>query len=225
MRNKNGFPAPLIRLVFRYSVLSVVLVFLYVPASQAHKVKMFATAEGNLITGYVYYTTGGKPKQAVILVEDPQGNRLGNVTTDDNGEFTFTANLRQDYVFILELADGHRATFTVTADELPETLSPPEGKQPVQNENGPNNDQDMTSERPLPASETHVAAKDHLVLQLSSGELEDLMDKAVSKQMRLLREQLEHYEEKVRLHDILGGIGYIIGLMGLGYFLSARRRK
>ena len=206
--------------VFRYFVISLLMVFLYVPASHAHKVKMFATAEGDVITGYVYYTTGGKPKQATILIEDQRGNRLGDVLADDNGQFIFTAKTRQDYVFILELADGHRATFTVAADELPESLPTAEGEQPRNQENN-------HSEKKLEAaaaSETTPVGEEHLALQCSPEEIGKIVDKAVGKQVRLLREQLEQYEEKIRLHDILGGIGYIVGLMGLGYFLSARKK-
>ena len=89
---------------------------------EAHKLKMFASAEGNVITGYVYYTTGGKPKNATVFVQDTDGNTLQEITTDEKGEFTFIAEVRRDYVFVLELPDGHRTTFTVRADELPGAL-------------------------------------------------------------------------------------------------------
>lgn len=43
-------------------------------------------------------------------------------------------------------------------------------------------------------------------------------------QLQDLKEQLAGYEEKTRLHDVLGGIGYIVGLFGLAYGVAARRK-
>lgn len=206
----------------RYSFFSLLILLLFGTPCYAHKVKMFASAENNVITGYVYYTTGGKPKKATVLVEDQRGDRLGEVMTNENGEFTFRAEIRQDHRFILELADGHYATFTLTADELPESLpaaeteqvAPPKGRQHAEQE----------GER-ISSINEKLLPQNNSALQISLEELEKIIDKTVNKQIRPLREQLEKYEEKIRLHDILGGIGYIIGLMGLGYFLSTRKKN
>ncbi|MDY0096645.1 MAG: hypothetical protein RBT80_28430 [Candidatus Vecturithrix sp.] len=179
---------------------------------EAHKVKMFASAEGNVITGYVYFTTGGKPKNATVLVQDHAGNLLAEITANEQGEFSYTAEAQQDYVFVLNLADGHRASFTVKAEELSTALPAP-------------------APEPAPASQTKRATETPKHIpgnstnpQISFEEFEKIVDKAVAKQIRPLREQLDQYEAKVRLHDILGGIGYIIGLMGFGYFLRARKK-
>ncbi len=188
---------------------------------EAHKVKMFASAEGNVITGYVYYTTGGKPKNATVLVQDHAGNLLAEITADEQGEFTYTTEAQQDYVFVLDLADGHRASFTVKAEELSDVLPSSESKtsSEMQEQPMPEMAQQASSEteKTSPISPTNP--------QISAEELEKIVDKAVAKQIRPLREQLDQYEAKVRLHDILGGIGYILGLMGLGYFLGARKKR
>jgi len=48
----------------------------------------------------------------------------------------------------------------------------------------------------------------------------------IEKQVVKLREDLVRYEDRVRLHDVLGGIGCILGFMGLTfYFLGVRRRE
>ncbi len=202
---------------------SVCLFLLLVPASaSAHKVKIFASAEGKVISGYVYYTGGGKPKQALVLVQDQHGNEIGEVNTDKNGTFSFSADFRQDHIFILELADGHRASFTVKADELPESLILAAVAAPQTQADAAA--ADAQEENP-PATEMDSSAQEQTTLQISAEEFEALIDKTVSKHIRPLREQLDRYEEKVRLHDILGGIGYIVGLMGLGYFLSSRKTR
>ncbi|MCV2219504.1 hypothetical protein [Thauera sp. Sel9] len=42
--------------------------------------------------------------------------------------------------------------------------------------------------------------------------------------LRLLREDIARLEQRIRLQDILGGIGYILGLAGLSAWFMARRR-
>lgn len=54
--------------------------------------------------------------------------------------------------------------------------------------------------------------------------LENLITKAVAQQIRPLREQLNAYEDQVRLRDIVGGIGYIVGLAGLAMWLRRRQQ-
>jgi nickel transport protein len=52
----------------------------------------------------------------------------------------------------------------------------------------------------------------------------DAVEAAVARQIRPLRQQLDAYEDKLRLHDILGGIGTIFGVFGVLAWLSARRK-
>jgi len=46
----------------------------------------------------------------------------------------------------------------------------------------------------------------------------------VRDEMRPLRQEIDAYKEKNDLQAILGGIGYIAGLFGLGFYTAARRR-
>ena len=56
-------------------------------------------------------------------------------------------------------------------------------------------------------------------------DLKSVIEKAVANQVTPLRIQLEEYEEKIRIRDILGAIGYIIGLFGLLCFLKAGSKR
>jgi nickel transport protein len=55
--------------------------------------------------------------------------------------------------------------------------------------------------------------------------LEAAIERAVARQIRPLREQLIAAEDRIRLQDILGGIGFIMGLTGLALWLTSRRRS
>jgi len=57
---------------------------------------------------------------------------------------------------------------------------------------------------------------------LKASPNEAAIEKIVNKAINPLREQIEAYEEKIWLHDILGGIGYIFGIMGLYLILKQR---
>jgi nickel transport protein len=49
---------------------------------------------------------------------------------------------------------------------------------------------------------------------------------ALTQQVVRLREDLNEYEQRLRFRDVLGGIGYIVGVSGVAfYFLGARRNR
>ncbi len=174
--------------------------FLWLPQAHAHKIKLFATAQSNLITGYAYYPGGGKISNTTIQVSGPEGLSLGETTTNDQGEFTYTATSRMVHTFTLNTTDGHFATYTISAEELSDTLPSPHSNSP---------DKTTLIEHTSPPATP---------LSISPQELEPLLEKTLNRHIRPLREQLENYQEQIRLHDILGGIGYIFGIMGLIFY-------
>lgn len=44
-------------------------------------------------------------------------------------------------------------------------------------------------------------------------------------ELQPLREDLARYEQRIRLHDVIGGIGFIVGLAGAWVFWAARRER
>ena len=59
----------------------------------------------------------------------------------------------------------------------------------------------------------------------NGGDLEARIERAIARQIGPLREELANYDDKVRWHDVLGGLGYILGITGLGCWLIERRRR
>ncbi|MCB1775807.1 MAG: carboxypeptidase regulatory-like domain-containing protein [Candidatus Competibacteraceae bacterium] len=170
-----------------------------------HKLKVFATAEGSRLAGYAYFTPGGRPHQAAVTVTDADGNVLATTITDDEGRFAVEAKRRVDHHITVGGGDGHVATYTIKADELPDRLLPS-----------------------LPASlpQTGEASKKILpALPASDADWRAFIDQSIARQIRPLREQLDAYQEKIWWHDVLGGIGYILGLGGLAFGLAERRRR
>lgn len=57
----------------------------------------------------------------------------------------------------------------------------------------------------------------------ASESLKTVIDDAVSRQVGPLHEKIDNLQSSIRLHDILGGIGYIVGVTGLWFYFKARR--
>lgn len=194
--------------------LAIVLALIGLPTvAYAHKVKLFATAAGNLITGYAYFPGGGRVSNISIKIWGPEGTSLGETLTNAEGEFSYTVSQRVAHTFTLDTGDGHHASYTVTAAELSDTL-------PLSSVGKTNLSTPLVPSTNLPQDEAIV----NQAISLSPQELKNLLEQAVSKQIRPLREQLDAYEDKIRLHDILGGIGYIFGILGILFYFGKRTR-
>ncbi len=70
----------------------------------------------------------------------------------------------------------------------------------------------------MTASSTAVQTMDH-------AQLQKIVEKAVARQVKPLRKQIMQLQNSIRLHDVLGGLGYILGLTGLGMWAAARHKE
>lgn len=186
------------------SLLLTLVVWLAAAApAAAHKMRLFATAEGSLVSGYGYFS-GGDRAQDVVVTAEAGGAVVHSGVTAEDGTFSFTATLRADHLIRLDAGDGHAASFTLRAAELPESLPTPE---------------------PRTGGETPGPVKAAAPPALDDARLAELVERAVARQVRPLREQLDAYEQTTRWRDAVGGIGFIVGLAGLAYGLASRKRE
>ncbi len=149
--------------------------------------KVFASADGDTIRGYAYFTGGGRAVGCKVKVLRNE-TLLSELTTNAKGEFSYVAEVKDDLTFRVETGDGHFAEYTVQRGEI--TI--PDRKEEAMTEKEPVADRDL---------------------------------EALHTQVRLLREQIESYENRTRIHDIVGGIGYVLGFFGLILFLKSRSKK
>jgi nickel transport protein len=188
----------------RFSILLTIVLSLVSPSSQAHLLKVFAFTEGNRIDGTTYFVGGSPASGASVEVMGANGLLLATLVPNSAGEFSYEAKSPEDHVVVANTGDGHVARWTVPAFELT-------GKDTQQADtdtfNAPSSFAESTSAEP------------------SNDALAILVEQSVARQIRPLREQLIAYEDRVRLRDIVGGIGYIIGLCGLAIWLQQRHRS
>lgn len=189
----------------------------WVEPARAHKVKVFATAEGATITGYAYFPGGGKVRGKPVAVVGPNGRSLGQTRTNRDGEFTFTAKFACDHKFVVETGDGHRAEYTVAAEELGEGLQQAPSAEPQASRAAADEPRKPeASHRPPGADKPAAAVSDHALARM--------IEKAVSKQTARLRRDIERYQEQIRFRDVLGGIGYIFGIMAIILYFKRKGR-
>lgn len=178
----------------------------------AHKLKVFALVDGGHIAGYAYFVGGAKATGATITVTDADGNALARLVPDAEGTFRYTPRDRIDHVIVADSGDGHLARWTLRADTLPAGLgaSPPTAPAPAPSAQLPPAPELAQPDPSAVVSEETIAA---------------WVEQSVARQLRPLREQLEAHDARVRLQDVLGGIGYIVGLAGLGLWWYGGRRR
>lgn len=171
----------------------------------AHQLKVFAAAEGAHIQGRVQYAGGWPAEGAVVTVRAPDGRVLESLTADRMGRFAFEATERVDHGFSAGTGDGHGAAWTVSAAELPAALPAPGVEAGASSGGG-------------------LAVASAAPVQPAAADLEAMIERAVARQVRPLREELQSAQERARIADVLGGIGYIFGVAGITLWWRARRR-
>lgn len=181
------------------SALVALAVLLPARVAHAHKTSVFAHAHGNQIHGQVL-AEGGVPARGVkVTAYDPSGEILAETVADDKGEFSFTVTRRCDWKIVAS-GEGHQASCVVLVEELPADLSASPSAAP---------------------DHSHSSGDGHSHAG-SAGSADE--DEELHAQIVALRRDIVELKEKLRWQDIIGGIGYILGLMGIAfYFLGSRR--
>ncbi|MGB0732993.1 MAG: hypothetical protein ACPGPF_04485 [Pontibacterium sp.] len=178
----------------------------FATSAYAHNVIGGVYAIGELIEGEVGFSNGDMAKAgSEIIVSDSAGNELGRAYTDADGLFAYTATARIDHHFYANLSSGHVLQTSLPAEELPDTL-PGDG---VVNGNAGKKAPNLIN--------AEAISGDQVALAL-------MIEKAVAKQVKPLRQELAAYKEKTGLRDIIGGIGYIFGLCGVAIWWREREK-
>jgi len=198
-----------------YLLLFTTLLFcLFSAASSvhAHKISIFAWASGNTVYGESSFSGGHKAKNAEIQVLNRADNRLLLKTrTDEQGKFSFplpreAVRNHLDLLLVVSPGEGHRGEWLLpTAEYL--APEPSATNQAPAAENNKMPQETLTTAPPSRA----VAA-----LPVDQAALRRIIDQELEKKLAPVKHMLaRNSEQGGRLRDILGGIGYILGLAGM----------
>jgi hypothetical protein len=177
--------------------------------AHAHNVVGGVYVNGVDIEGEAGFSNGTMANAGTkVKITDQSGTPLGEVETDDQGFFIFTAKKKITHVFEINMGAGHILKMQLPADELPDDLD--SGSATTNTNSGTNKSSTLVSN----------------VAKGESSPINTLhLEKAIAKQIIPLRKEIQALKEKSGLRDILGGIGYIFGLLGVVALIRERRLK
>jgi nickel transport protein len=158
---------------------------------------------GDKIRGSAYFSKGVKAKNLKVAIFTEDGTAAGETYTDVNGEFSFLPTLKTGYRLEISAPDGHKAEYFIARPALSGTLPKP--------------DQSLPGQQPaVPADQDQSAANGRLSEQKLAAE--------ISRQLFPLQQQLDELRHQTGFRDLIGGIGYIVGIAGLIAFYLARKK-
>jgi nickel transport protein len=189
-------PASLVGL----GVFFIVIIGFSVPAL-AHKATIFAWVEGDTVFTESKFGGGRRAVNSEVRVFDGKGRKLLTGKTNERGEFSFTIPELTDLKVVLMAGMGHRAEWVIPESELKGEIGLPVSKEL----------QETSSEKDI---------------SLSREEVKKIVDDSLDiKLMPVFRKLAEMEERGPSITEILGGIGYIFGLMGVAIYFKTRGRR
>jgi len=166
---------------------------------QAHKIHVFAWVSGNTVT-----------VESGLSGNNPLINGTVTVQNAKTAELLLQGNGNNKGIFTFEIP----ATVKEKADDILIIVSGGEGHQ---------------SEWLVPATEYLTETISNKIPQqqsLNNDELEEILKKILAEELAPIKRTLAKLQEqKPGFRDIMGGIGYILGLAGLVAWLKNRKTK
>jgi len=199
--------------VFKKVSIVVILVLLIGSNALAHKVNIFAYAEKGVVYTESYFNDGRKVIDSTVEVFDAKNNKLLLTgKTDKNGEFSFKIPEATGLRIVLNASMGHKNEYFLSEDEVRDAIGTAKVREKLPPER-------VKTEK--------MEAMPETVTQVYGEPLEALMEQVVEEKTAPIMKKLLKIEEQMQkpsLQDIIGGLGYILGLMGIGIYFRYKRK-
>ncbi|TDO92173.1 nickel transport protein [Halanaerobium saccharolyticum] len=160
----------------------------------AHGVHLDAYVEGDKIIAEASFSGGAAIKNSEINIYDEHGHLLNTSQTDENGIAEFKIPVLEDLRLVLNDNLGHQAQYIIERSKLPAEFqsSDPESKRGAAN-------------------------------VVSEEQLRKIVREELNKKLAPINHNLVKLANSgPGMTEIIGGIGYIFGLMGLYFYFKKR---
>jgi nickel transport protein len=202
----------------RSFVLFLVFTFLISAPALAHRVNVFAYVEGSEVVVECSYSKSKRVRHGAIEVKDAaSGETLLQGTTDEEGLFRFSipdqarksgSSLR----ILLQAGEGHQNEWLLEAAEFTDEATP----------------MSLAPDAAVAAAAVAKVKPDNAssdAAGLSRAELEEVVGAVLDAKLApIKRILLEQSQSGPGMQEIIGGIGWIFGLIGIGAFFKSRPR-
>ncbi|MHC1751451.1 hypothetical protein [Humidesulfovibrio sp.] len=209
-------------------------------AALAHKVSVFAYVDGPNLVIDAFYSKSNKVNGGKITVKNAAtGEVYQQATTDENGALTLPVPakaiaVKADLRVLLIAGEGHQNDVLVHASEYAALAAAPVATPLAGLAATKPAAKPVATASPSPASPagpaaqklTNAAPAPQLYEATLTRIVTQAVDQAVESRMApVKRLLLESAQKGPGPTEIIGGIGYIVGLFGLAAFFSARRKN
>ena len=203
--------------IARIALLCFAALLLFPAPVLAHKVFLFAWVEDQTVLVDAYFSKSRKVRHGTIRVETADGELLLTGETDDNGAFAFPVPRKTDLHLFLDAGTGHKGAYVLTADELPGVA----GEVEAPAASGPAAAAKPAQPQAPAVADPAATAETTAALTRLSGQLAGI-DRRLAALERAVAESRR--EQEPGIPEIVGGIGWILGIMGLFLYARGRRR-
>ena len=204
-----------------YLIAAVIWVVFPSAHVSAHKVTIFAWVEGDTVYTQSKFSKGRNAKNSTVVVYDKAGNLLLEGKTDENGLFSFKVPKKTDLKVVLKASMGHLAEWTIPAEEINAVAGVSEinvqeaGVGGTAGQEASLATDDKASEQLVPTAVT-----------LNRQEIRDIVDESLDRKLAPIVNMLADVSDRgPRMTEVIGGIGYIFGLVGVGLYFTYRRKR
>ena len=203
-------------------LIGLVVLFCIVPA-MAHRLTIFAWMEGETLISESTFGRGGKLKGGSVELRDAEtGKLLLTGVTDAEGVFrcTLPESIRtsgHDVLIVALGGEGHRGEWTVKSEEW---------KASIEKGNARAQQHASTVSNGAPSSVAAVPSALSGVGSLSAGELEQLLGSVLEAKLAPLRRELAALRSGTPgVKEVVGGLGWIIGLFGMFAWCRSKKER
>lgn len=203
-----------------FFIIFTMLWLLFLPASvSAHNVTVFAWVDGDTIHTQSKFSGGKRVKNAPILVYDSKDILLLEGKTDKNGMFSFKIPQKTALKIVLKASMGHLAVWKLQAEELGEAKS----KTAVQPTG-------MNAPLVTDSGSAGIQRNDDVFgstkISIGRREIEEIINASLDKKLQPITQMLaDAMNQEPGFTEIMGGIGYILGLVGIALYFTNRKRN
>lgn len=176
----------------------VTIIFIVTVPTIAHKVILYAYVEGEKVIVEGGFGDGSAAKNAEVKVYNSQNELLNQGITNNSGLYEFEITAKTDLKIVLNAGMGHQAEYTINKDKLPD----------INIKNSKEN-------------------KDTTVTVFNEDKLRAIISQEIDKKITPVNRKLLRIENNKGpgITEILGGIGYILGIMGFALYFTKGRNK
>ncbi len=177
----------------------------------AHKINVFAWVEGSKINIESKFNGGKKVFNGKVVVSS-NGKTVYQGKTNSKGKHSFKIPMKKDLKIIVDAGHGHKGFWIIKKEELDGSENDSMNKELVESDNNSRN----------------IERKPSISIEKNSDcEVGAIVDEIIRKRLIPINNQIAllRKSKETRFQDIVGGIGYIFGLMGIFLYFKYGRKK